>query len=174
MDVIKILLILLITFLLLFPMMPFAARTKKVSTIHALKYTEPHNRKNGWFILLALIEILLFLGLVSVITSLVDSILAIDFIAKLISKAAQGTSANFDFVFFVIFAVVLNAIVIYLYAILKALLKKCILDPAFGFSKKDKKKKNKRKKGEEEPTDGDIPETPVSEEERRIPNKSYT
>ena len=94
MDVIKILLVLLITFLLLFPMMPFAARTKKVSTIHALKYNEPHNRKNGWFILLALIEILLFLGLISVVKGLVDGILKVNFISNLINKAVQGTSAK--------------------------------------------------------------------------------
>ena len=171
MDVIKILLVLLITFLLLFPMMPFAARTKKVSTIHALKYNEPHNRKNGWFILLALIEILLFLGLISVVKGLVDGILKVNFISNLINKAVQGTSANFDFVFFVIFAVILNAVVIYLYAILKALLKKCILDPVFGFSKKEKKKNKKKRRGEE-PAEGDVPENPVSEEERRVPLRS--
>ena len=116
MDAIKILLVIFITFLLLFPMMPFAARTKKVSTIHALKYVEPHNRKNVWFILLAIFECVLFLGLVSIITDLTNTILSVDFINNLISKVAQGTSANFDFVFFVVFAVVINFCIIYLYA----------------------------------------------------------
>ncbi len=171
MDVIKILLIIAITFILLFPMMPFAARTKKVSTIHALKYTEPHNRKNGWYILLALVECLLFLGLVSLINGIVQGILSIDFINNLISGIAQSTSNTFDFVSFVFFAVVLNLLAIYLYAILKAFLKKSILDPAFGFAKKEKKKKKKNKKGEEEkePSESETPEQPQSEEERRVP-----
>ncbi len=180
MDIIKILLIIAITFVLLFPMMPFSAKTSKVSTIHALKYKDPHNRKNGWYILLALVECLLFLGVTSLITLLVDKILAIDFIANLINKAAQGTSANFDYVVFVIFAVVLNALVIYLYAVLKGLLKTIILDPAFGFTKRKKKKKKcpvcgSKVREDKIKEDGEDPEpTPdegegESEDERRVP-----
>ena len=171
MDVIKILVVIVLTFLILFPMMPFAARTKRVSTIHALKYEEPHNRKNAWYLLLVLVECLLFLGLTSVVAWLVEQILSVEFIANLISQVAGGTSAEFDFVTFVIFSVILNVLIIYVYAILKALLKKFILDPAFHIKKEDDKKDKKDEKDEvvEDEQEEDGEEDDKSTEERRVP-----
>ncbi len=167
MDALKFLLILLITFILLFPMMPFAARARKVSTIHALRYEEPHNRKNAWYIILAVLECVLMIGLTSVTSSLVDWVLSIEFISNLVGKV--DTSGTFDFVSFVILAVIANVLIIYSYAILKGLLKKCILDPAYGFTKRQKRKKRKNKKnkkGEEKPEEPiDLPE---SEEDKRV------
>ena len=146
MDALKILLVLAITFLLLFPMMPFAARVKKICTIHALKYTNPHNRKNAWYLLLVVVEILLLLGLTSVINNVVNGILSVEFIAKIVAKLSEKIGAGVEFVASVLFAVILNVVVIYVYAFLKALLKKCILDPAFGFTKVDKKERKAKKK----------------------------
>lgn len=180
MDALKILLVLGITFLLLFPMMPFAARVKKVCTIHALKYTNPHNRKNAWYLLLVVVEILLLLGLTSVINNVVNGMLSVEFIAKIVAKLSEKIGAGVEFVASVLFAVILNVVVIYVYAFLKALLKKCILDPAFGFTKVDKKerkakkkkeRKNKKKKSGEEPTE---PEPTPSTEERRVPLRTTT
>ena len=164
--------------------MPFAARAKKVSTIHALKYTEPHNRKNAWYLLLVLLEVILLLGLTSVVNNIVQSILSVNFISKVVEMLSQKIGAGVEFVTSVLFAVLLNLVVIYLYAVLKALLKKAILDPAFGFTKLDKKerraekrknrKEKKNKKNKKSEQESDEPEPTPSSEERRIPLRTTT
>ena len=77
------------------------------------------------------------IGLTSVTSSLVDWILSSEFISNLVGQV--DTSGTFDFVSFVILAVIANVLIIYSYAILKGLLKKCILDPAYGFTKRQKR-----------------------------------
>ncbi len=158
MDIIKVLIILAIIIILLFPMMPFAAKTKKLSTIHALKYTEPHNKKNFWFFILAVLECVLIIALVDIISSLVDLILSIEFIKNLLSKTPHVVT----YVTYVFFAIIINVLVLYSYSILKCLLKKCFLDFVYGFAGK-----NKQADQQTEDTT-DVEEDQLSEEDRRV------
>ena len=104
MDIIKVLLILVIILVLLFPMMPFTAGVKKFSTIHALKYEEPHNRKNFWFIILAVLECALLIALTDVISTLADFVLSIKFVQNLLNKNNGYTyiwsSSNYFYLLF--------------------------------------------------------------------------
>ncbi len=159
MNFIKVLLILLIILILLFPMMPFTAKTKKFSTIHALKYDEPHNRKNFWFIVLAVLECVLLIVLTDVISTLADLVLSVNFIRNLLNKIPEVA----NYITYVAFAIIINVLVLYSYSILKCLLKKCILDFAFGF----KKKKDKEQEVEEVEKVEEKDEN-LSEEERRV------
>lgn len=168
MDALKPFLILIITFALLFPMMPFAAKSKKVSTIHALKYREPHNKKNAWFVLLALVECLLIIMLSTFFTGLANQVLSVQFISDLISSIAKNTSANVDYVFVVVFTVIVNVLAIYSYAIFKAILKKAVLDNVYGFNKKNKKNKKGEKTEVEETND------PEAKENKRVALRQKT
>ncbi len=160
MDILKVLLILAIILVLLFPMMPFTAGIKKFSTIHALKYSEPHNRKNGWFVILAVLECALLIALVDIVSSLVDLILSIEFIKNLVN----GTSQPITYITYVVFAIIVNALVLYSYSVLKFLLKKLVLDFAYGFASKKKEKQEETETTTEEVEKEDN----RTEEERRV------
>ena len=89
MDVIKGLIILVTIIILLFPILPFGFEIKKLPTIHALKYDEPHNKKNIWFVFLAILECALIIALTQLVSDLVDLILSLDFIRNLLDKVPQ-------------------------------------------------------------------------------------
>lgn len=157
MNILKVVIILLLVLILLFPMMPFTANVKRFSTIHSLKYSEPHNKKNFWFVILSILECVVIIGLVKLVSDLVDLILSINFIKNLFSNTPQPLS----YITYVVFAVVVNIIVLYGYSILKCILKKLILDFAYGFNSK-----KKTDEIDEEVVEND--ENIISEEDRRI------
>ncbi len=160
MDILKVLLILAIVVVLLFPMMPFSAGTNKISTIHALKYNEPHNKKNLWFVLLAVLECVLIICLTEITSKLVDLILSLDFINNLLNKVPHVV----NYITYVVFAIVINVIVLYSYSILKCLFKKIILDNAYGLNNKKKETPIEEESSSEELEK----QQDLSEEERRI------
>ena len=157
MDVIKGLIILVTIIILLFPILPFGFEIKKLPTIHALKYDEPHNKKNIWFVFLAILECALIIALTQLVSDLVDLILSLDFIRNLLDKVPQVV----NYVTYAFFAIVINILVLYSYLILKFLLKKFVLDFVYGFAVKNKSEEDVEELEEE--VSEEIPE-----EDRRV------
>ena len=168
MDALKIFIIIILTFILLFPMLPFAAKANKVSTIHALRYKEPHNRKNGWFLIVAILECVLMIGLVGLITGIVRFVLGIPFVGDLISSVVNSTSANIDFITFVFLALLINILTVYTYAFLKKITRSWFLDRAYGLTGLDKKSKKKKKKSKKQEEATEEPQTEEPIEEKRV------
>lgn len=176
MTAIKIIIIIAIILIMFFPMLPFCANVKKVSTIHALKYEEPHNKKNLYFVLLSVLFCVVILAVLGLLDTIADAILSVGFINRLFSKISNATSSNLDFVTAIVLAIVVNLVMVYGYALVKLFLKKCILNPAYKLELRPKKKKNKKKKGKkgeqeekpENPEDKKEDENPTEEDKKRI------
>jgi hypothetical protein len=145
MDAIKAIIIIIITLLIFFPMLPFGAKIKKICTIYALRYDQPHNRKNLFFVLLSTIFSTIILVLLGVFDKLAEIVSSVPFINDLFSVVSNATSSMVDFITTVVLAVLVNVIIVYGYSFLKFILKKCILDPAFGLAAPHKLKKEARK-----------------------------
>ncbi|MBR5900182.1 MAG: hypothetical protein IKZ38_02165 [Clostridia bacterium] len=174
MTVLKIFIIVLLTLIVLFPMLPFAAKVRKVSTIHALKYEQPHNKKNLYFVGLSILFCVLILSLLSVIDDIAGAITNIEFVDGLFVSISQATSSNVDFVSVVALVLIMNAIILYGYSLVKFFIKSCILNPAYGMGKlaarrerrkqrrekRRNKRKNKKRKKKGEPEE----EKPQQEE----------
>ncbi len=144
MDALKAIIMILITLIMFFPMLPFAAKVKKISTIQALRYDTPHNKKNLYFILSSVLYCVVVLLLLGVLQNLADKILGISFISGLFAKISSVTSSTVDFVATVVLAIVVNVVIVYGYSLFKFFLKKCILDPAYGLGKLFRRKKKKK------------------------------
>ena len=144
MTAIKIIAMIVIAIIIFFPMLPFRAKVRKLSTIHALRYDEPNNKKNLYFVLLSVLFCVLVLVLLKVLNSLSNAVLEIAFIDALFAKISDKIPSNVNFISTVAIIVVVNVVIIYGYSFVKLLLKKCILDPAYGLGKRLKRKKKKR------------------------------
>ncbi len=172
MTAIKIIAIILIALIIFFPMLPFGAKVKKISTIHALRYKEPNNKKNLYFVLLATLFCVAVLLLLKILNSLSDAVLSVSFINGLFAKISEKIPSNVDFISTVAIVVVVNVVIVYGYSIVKFLLKACVLDPAYGFGKRPKRKKKKRRagkkaKGESEETESETTENVEGEEDKK-------
>ena len=181
--ILKILIILGVLLFLAYPLLPFSKKVKRISTARALRYEYPHNRKNWIFMLLVIVEIVIFAALAALLGTIegwIDSAPA--FLQKLFSMIPPGVT----FTAFTIVSVIgVNLVAIYGYVIVKALIKKGILDSFFGVEarekrkkkkaekKAEKKKKKKKKRGlfgrrkkdetDEEPIEPKEPEEPVGD-----------
>ncbi len=175
MDAIKVLLILLITLIIFFPMLPFAAKARRISTIHALKYNEPHNRKNLFFIILSVVFCIAVVALIGVLGRLADWVAGIPFLSGLFTTISNVTSSKVDYIAVVVLAIVVNIVIVYMYSILKVFVKKCFIDTAYGLRKKEKKKKkdkkNKKNKKNKKGEPVEEPKPEVKTEEQPDPAK---
>ena len=146
---IKILVLIAVLFLIVFPLLPIKRKSKKKKfvPIASLKFEQPNTRKNGIFILVALLELILFVLLFGVIEGLGDTIYNIPFLKKIFAGTVDKLGPNFRFVTFAIAVVIGNIIMIYGYVLLKKLFKKWVSDD------EDEEEENKEKQTEKE-TDG--------------------
>ncbi len=135
MEGIKILiaLVLIVLFFLPIAILTFAKK---------LRFKMPDNKKNIIFLLFALGLIIVFAVIASLFNTIADFIVSIPLIGKLISNAANNTSANFDFVSFVIIALFVNLVALYSYLFLKLFF--------MGKMKKLEKKAKEKKQQESE------------------------
>ena len=117
---IKVLLLLAALFLVFYPIIPWESRQKKFSSIAALRYKKEHVRVNGFFILLAILELILFVLLYNLLAKLGNTIAGIPFISSILG----GTSNSFDFRVFAVMVLIINVLSVYFYVILKTILKK--------------------------------------------------
>lgn len=138
-TLIKVVTLILVLFLIVYPMLPIKAKGKKFSSIAALKFDAPYMRKNALFVFVAIFELLIFILLNDLIEKLADFILGIPVIGGFFSDVTNVLGVNVRFVLFALIVVIGNLAMIYAYVILKSLAKR-FLNNFFG-EKNDKKKK---------------------------------
>ena len=185
---IKIILILAVLLLLSYPFIkPKGKKIRKLFVSSMLTYSAPHTRKNVFFVLLAIVEFIIAVFLFKIFDKLTQIVLSIPLIGKLLTKAIGGLNSQIDYIIFAIKMIVINLVVIYAFILLKAFLKKSILNPVFNIGKKKErfkfsslfKKKNKGEKKDAAENGTDAEDSTESEDEkirkrRRIPDFMHT
>ena len=155
---IKVILTIGILLILSYPFIPLPGKLKKLSFASSMKYHTPHNRKNIFFLILIVVEFIVFAIIFSLFNKIATTIGSIPFIGKLITSAVNSLNSQIDFIIFAIKLVIVNLIALYAFVFLKTLLKKLVVDPLFKLTKKhlDKKKADEEPEvAEEIPTEED-------------------
>lgn len=162
-TVIKILILLLGLFLLFFPMLPLRTKGKRFSTIAALKYEKPHFRMNAVFIVVAVVELALFVVLYNTIADLGEMLVSLPIVGRFIADVISKLGSEVSYIAFAVAVMIGNLLMVYLYVILKRVMK-LILD-SFVYTdqekqvrKNKKKRKNKNPQEKEEDFSNIIPE----------------
>ena len=181
---IKILLMLGIVLLLSYPFIPMKGKLRKFSIASSLKYSSPHNRKNIFFVFLAIAEFIVFVIIFKLFGKVASFLLSLPFIGKLFTSISKSVPGYLDYLIFAIALVIVNLIMLYGFIFLKAFVKKAIVNPLFKIGKAKDKKDKKKKKKKNKKKDKDQPvETTESEENsdeeklrkrRRIPDFLHT
>lgn len=166
-TLIKILIILAVLFLFAYPLISAKGKLKKFFPASALRYESPHNRKNFFFLLLTLAEFIVVALVFYLLDSVASLVSGISFVESLFAKIGSIFSSQWDFIFFTVRLVVINLILLYGFVIVKAFLKKTILDRIFGLKEKKetKKKKDEKKDGETDGKEEKKEDTPAETEE---------
>ena len=123
---IKILLTLAIVLLMSYPFITAKGSLRKLFVASSLKYHAPHNRKNLYFVILAVLHFIVIALLFNVFYWFTSFVYALPLIGSLISKAVQSLGSHVDYVLFAIRIVIVNFLVIYTFLFLKAIVKKLI------------------------------------------------
>ncbi len=142
MTAIKVILMLIILLVLAYPILPFRSKAKRFSTIMGISYERPHNRKNFPFLLLAIVEIVLFALLFSAWNSFSEWVVGLPLLGSLFEKVSDQAGFTLAMLFGIIF---FNILMLYLYVFAGGILKRAILDPIWGLEEKGTKKKGKKK-----------------------------
>lgn len=159
---IKILVTLGVLLVLAYPFIPLPGKLKRLSVASSLKYRSPHNRKNIFFAILAVLEFIVLALVFGAFDFLASTLSSIPFVGSLFSNAIASLNSQIDYVLFTLKLVLVNLIALYAFVILKAFLKKAVLDPIFKLGKKHNT------------DDGKDDETPADDEaqkkkKRRVP-----
>lgn len=162
-EFIKILITLAVALLLAYPLISGRGVFKKLFPASGLRYDAPHNRKNIFFVLLTVLVFDVVAVLFINFDILIEMLSQVPYVKWLFEGVGKITNPQIDFIFFTLKMVIINLVFLYGYVFAKAFVKKAILDPAFGFTKKRKKKK-KNKKGKDDPAEAEE-QTETSEEE---------
>ncbi len=165
----KIIFTLVIFLIICYPFIPMKGRLRPLSIASSLQYQAPHNRKNLFFVLLAIVEFIVVSIIFSIFNELAVFVSELPIIGAIISNSAKLVNSRVDYIFFVILMLIINVVVIYAFVIVKALLRGILINPIFGLCKK----RNpfgflKRKKKDKGQTDGeDDPEKKTDTEIER-------
>lgn len=152
----KILLTIAVLLILAFPFIPIPdklleyavfQKLKHVFPASALRYDRPHNRKNLFFVLLAVIEFIAVAVVFRLLDRLAWLIRQVPYIDELFTDIIEQFSSQLDFILFALRFVLINFVFIYLFIILKSLLKRTVLDPLF---RRLAKKREEEKKAAEQ------------------------
>ena len=147
MEAIKILIALALILLIFLPIAILTFAKK-------IRYKMPNNKKNVIFLIFAIVLIIVFALIAGLFNTIADFLVSIPFIGSLISKAANNTSANFDFVAFVIIALFVNIVALYAYLFAKLIF----------LGKMKKLEEKAKKKVEEDKTEEENNESEQNEE----------
>lgn len=163
-TLIKVVALFLVLFLIVYPMLPIKTKGKKFSSIAALKFDSPHMRTNAIFIFVAIFELAFFILLYSVIENLGNVVLDIPIIGNFFSDVTNTLGPNIRFVSFAVAVIIVNLVMIYIYVVLKSIVKSFL--NKFFDDKDDKEEKH------EDEIDGDIDDSVLTEEseERKLLN----
>ncbi len=154
-TVIKILLTLAVLFLLAYPFIQVEGKMRKLFVGSALRYDTPDNRKNFAFILLAALEFILVVLIFRVLNFFFRFLHGVPFVGKLFTDIISSLNPQIDFILFTLRLVLVNLIFLYAFVFIKLILKKAILDPVFGLTKKKKKEKEKQQQTADQPAEAE-------------------
>ncbi len=140
MVALKILIILALSLLLFFPLLPLPLKMRRFSTFRALRYDAPHNRLNLFFVILTLFEFIIFAILFLFFKNIINTVLAWGFIKKLLA----GASSKMAFITFMLTALLINLLALYVLVFIKGIFKP-LLNRVFGIPSPEKEKKKKKK-----------------------------
>ena len=155
----KIVAILVLLLLLFFPLIPLPLKLRRFSTFRALRFDMPHNRLNIFFVILTVIELIVFIIVFRFFKGIVDTVLSWNLIKNLIS----GASAETSFIVFMAAALIINVFALYALIVVKSIVKP-ILAKLFKVSDKKKDKKNSSEKTEKKETEDKETEDKETEE----------
>lgn len=82
-------------------------------------FKSPHNKKNFKFILIAILEIVLFALLINFINGIGNIILNIPIIGELLNSVFSNMGDKTDYIMFVIVALIVNLLALYIYMFIK-------------------------------------------------------
>ncbi len=139
--ILKIFIILLVLFLLAFPLLPFSLSLGKIYTLHSLRFRHPENRKNWRFALMVVAYyaiIAVFFDIWHLLTNLIKQI---PFISTYLPSKLGTWISHVDFIIFVVAALIINFLLIYFFFVSKAIAK----DGIPSLWKRWKNRKNKKK-----------------------------
>ncbi len=145
MVALKILIIFALLLILFFPLIPLPLKARRFSTFRALRFDAPYNRLNLFFVILTVIEFIVFAVVFLFFKDIVNTVLSWSFIEKLLS----GASAELSFTTFMVTALLVNLIALYALVFIKGIFKP-ILTRLFHVPAKEKKKKKEKGKDEKE------------------------
>ncbi len=157
---IKILLILAIALVISYPFIPMKGKLRKLSVDSSLKYRAPHNKKNIFFVVLAVIEFAVLVVIFDLFGALSSFIYSVPLLGGLFSKIANSVGSQINYIIFAILVCVVNFAVVYAFIFVKAFLKKAVISPLLRIGKAKKikslrKKKNKKGKKDKKSSDGE-------------------
>ena len=164
-EFIKILIMLAVILLLAYPLIPGKKAFKKLFPASGLRYDAPHNRKNIFFVILSFVVFNVVAVLFINFDFLIEKLRRVPFIEWLFDGVNKISNPQIDFIIFTLRMIIINLIFLYGYVFIKAFVKKAILDPSFGFTKKRKKK---NKKGKDEPAETEEKTETTEDEELTV------
>ncbi len=144
-TVLKIVFLLLIMLLLFFPVLPMPVKLRRFSTFYALRYKAPNQKRNAPFILLPILELVIFAILAQLLDTVSSAITSVPFIANLLNKPSAAVKFDLTLALKVI---LVNLLVLYVLIILKAIFKKAFLDKRF--AKRDAEREKLLAEGKED------------------------
>ena len=146
-NAIKVILMLAIMLLMCYPFITAKGALRVLFVASKLKYEAPDNRKNVFFVLLSLIEFIVVVLLFKVFDTLTALVYSIPWIGSLFLNISNSLNSQIDYILFVIKIFIVNLLIVYAFIILKALLKKCFINPIFKIGKGKKLKLSFKKIG---------------------------
>ena len=139
-TLLKVVVLIVIMLLIAYPVIPLPKPLQHFSFNYRLRYKNPDNKKNFFFILLTLALYLAIYLLLDLLSELTSFVFTIPILSTLISMLLNSLNSHVHFVFFAINIVIANVILLYTYFLVKGLLKKGIIDRVFKINKKKNSK----------------------------------
>lgn len=147
-TILKFLFILIVLFIMAYPFLPLPFKFRRFSTLYKLRYPFPENKRNIWFVLLSIVYISVLASLSDIYHTFIEWIYQFEFMNKLLSKTLKFLGSQVNFIAFVVVSILLNILCVYVFLLIKAILKRLIpeVDPEKKAAKEKKKKEKAEKK----------------------------
>ncbi len=151
-EAIKIIIIIAVMLVLYFPLLHIGKKHAlgRITTVHARSYHYPDNKRNIFFVLLVIVEIVVFALLFEILNGLISLIQAIPFLGNLITSGLDKVAPQVDFVFIAIRLVLVNLLIIVAFLFTSLLMRKWLIDGIFHLSEEDRERREARRKKKEE------------------------
>ncbi|MBQ7364449.1 MAG: hypothetical protein IJW46_02495 [Clostridia bacterium] len=143
----KLLIILAVLGLLAYPLLPLSKKMKRISTCRSLRYDHPENRKNFVFVLVAAVETVFLCAVIQLLSRFGNFLMGLPLLDKLFAAVSDKLSDQAKYIITVaVMVVIVNLIALYVFVILKAFVKKLVMEYALLSDEERMKRKEEKKK----------------------------